>query len=37
MERVTVQNRFWDEKMYFYPVPDAERFKNPGLVQNDGW
>ena len=37
VERVTVQNRFWDEKMNFYPIPDAERFKNPGLVQNEGW
>ena len=37
LERVTVQTRNWDEKMNFYPVPDAERFKNPDLAQNEGW
>ena len=37
LERVTVQTRIWDEKMNFYPVPDAERFKNPDLAQNEGW
>jgi len=27
----------WDDKMYFYPIPDAERRKNPNLTQNPGW
>ena len=37
LERVTVQKRIWDEKMNFYPIPDAERFKNHKLAQNQGW
>lgn len=27
----------WDDKMYFYPIPDTERRKNPNLTQNPGW
>lgn len=27
----------WDDKMYFYPIPDSERRKNPNLTQNPGW
>ncbi len=27
----------WDDKMYFFPIPDSERRKNPNLVQNAGW
>ncbi len=37
VERVTAQKRYWDPKMNFYPIPDSERFKNPNLVQNEGW
>ena len=37
VERVTVQKRHWEPKMNFYPIPDAERFKNPDLPQNEGW
>ena len=29
-------HRFWD-RMNFYPIADAELFKNHNLVQNDGW
>ena len=27
----------WDDKMYFYPIPDTERRKNTNLTQNPGW
>ena len=27
----------WDDKMYFYPIPDSEIRKNPNLKQNPGW
>lgn len=27
----------WDDKMYFYPIPDSEIRKNPNLRQNPGW
>ncbi|NMA73102.1 MAG: RagB/SusD family nutrient uptake outer membrane protein [Bacteroidales bacterium] len=27
----------WEDKMYFYPIPDAEIRKNPNLTQNPGW
>lgn len=30
-------NRIWDDKMYFYPIPQTEIFKNKKLVQNAGW
>ena len=36
-ERKVVQERLWDDKMYFYPVPNTELFKNKNLVQNTGW
>lgn len=26
-----------DDRMNFYPIADAELFKNHNLVQNDGW
>ena len=26
----------WDDKMYFYPIPDSEIRKNPNLKQNPG-
>lgn len=29
--------RIWDDKMYFYPIPQTEIFKNPNLKQNPGW
>ena len=34
--RVTV-NRQWDDKMYFFPIPQSEKAKNPNLTQNPGW
>lgn len=32
-----VVNRVWDEKMYFFPIPQTEIMKNPNLTQNPGW
>ncbi len=36
LTRTTV-NRTWDDKYYFYPIPQSELKKNPNLTQNDGW
>ena len=36
LTRTTV-NRQWDDKYYFYPIPQSELKKNPNLTQNDGW
>lgn len=33
----TTKNLVWDDKMYFFPIPDSERRKNPNLSQNEGW
>ena len=30
-------DRIWNDKMYFYPIPQSEIYKNPKLVQNPGW
>lgn len=35
-ERV-IKNRMWDDKMYFFPIPDSEVRKNSNLIQNVGW
>lgn len=35
-ERV-VKSRYWDDKMYLFPIPDTERRRNPNLEQNPGW
>lgn len=29
--------RSWEERMYFYPIPQSEIFKNNNLKQNTGW
>ncbi|MDR1763860.1 MAG: RagB/SusD family nutrient uptake outer membrane protein [Dysgonamonadaceae bacterium] len=29
--------RVWDDKMYFYPIPQSEMDKNKNLTQNPGW
>lgn len=29
--------RQWDDKFYFYPIPQSELKKNPNLTQNPGW
>lgn len=33
----SVVNRQWDNKYYFYPIPQTEITKNPNLTQNKGW
>lgn len=30
-------SRDWDDKMYFFPVPQSDIMKNPNLTQNTGW
>ena len=32
-----LENRVWDERMNFYPIPQSEIFKNAKLTQNPGW
>jgi len=29
--------RAWDDKMYYYPIPEADRLMNTNLMQNPGW
>jgi hypothetical protein len=29
--------REWEEKNYYYPIPEPDRTANPKLVQNPGW
>ena len=36
LSRSTV-TRQWDDKFYFYPIPQTELKKNPNLTQNTGW
>jgi hypothetical protein len=36
LTRSTV-TRQWDDKYYFYPIPQSELKKNPKLGQNQGW
>ncbi len=36
-KREIIQNRKWEDKMYFYPLTDTERHKNTDLEQNPGW
>ncbi len=36
LSRTTVTRR-WDDKYYFYPIPQTELKKNPHLGQNPGW
>jgi len=34
----TLENRVWNDKMYYYPIPQAEIIKSNGVVvQNKGW
>lgn len=35
--RRTTKSLVWNDKMYFFPIPDAEIRKNPNLTQNPGW
>jgi hypothetical protein len=36
-EKVLVDDRIWDEKMYLYPIPYSETTINANLGQNPGW
>ncbi len=29
--------RKWDDKKYYYPIPETDRTANPTLNQNPGW
>jgi len=33
----TIENRYWDPKLYRMPIPQVELFANPKLQQNPGW
>ncbi len=33
----STETRKWDDKYYFYPIPQTELKKNTNLVQNPGW
>lgn len=36
--KTVYENRVWNERMYLYPIPQNELFKNPNLnPQNAGW
>ena len=37
MDNKFVEERFWDNKMYLFPVPQEAMDNNPNLVQNPGW
>jgi len=32
-----IKERNWEDKMYFFPIPDSERRINANLYQNEGW
>ena len=36
-EYTTTSDRIWNDKMYFYPIPQGELYKNAKLKQNPGW
>lgn len=36
-QKELIQTRTWDDKMYFYPIPQSEIFINVNLKQNEGW
>lgn len=35
--RKLVEQRVWDDRMYFYPIPATEKYINDKLTQNPGW
>lgn len=37
MEHKFVEERFWEDKMYLFPIPQEAIDNNPNLLQNDGW
>ena len=36
-EKVVVENRVFSDKMYFFPIPEADVLRNPKMIQNYGW
>ncbi|MDT0678335.1 RagB/SusD family nutrient uptake outer membrane protein [Autumnicola musiva] len=36
-QRKLVEIRVWDDRMYFYPIPQNEVYLNENLQQNPGW
>lgn len=34
---IKIQERVWEDKMYLYPIPIKEIYKNPNLGQNPEW
>ena len=34
---LTTVPRKWEDKKYYYPIPDSHMLTNPKLVQNPGW
>ena len=37
-QRILYKNRTWNQRMYLYPIPQNELFKNKNLnPQNTGW
>lgn len=37
-QKTLYESRVWNERMYFYPIPQNELFTNPNLLpQNSGW
>lgn len=37
LEKKLVQSRYWNDKMYYYPISEQELHKNLNLIQNEGW
>ena len=35
--RFLLETRTVTDKLYFYPISNTEKFKNPSLGQNPGW
>ena len=35
--KTKIQDRVWEDRMYLYPIPQDEIYKNPDLGQNEGW
>ncbi|MDR1883558.1 MAG: RagB/SusD family nutrient uptake outer membrane protein [Prevotella sp.] len=36
-ESFVLEERVWDDKMYFFPIPQTEIDKNPKMTQNERW
>ena len=36
-EKVLLEERNWEDKMYLYPIPLSEQILNNNLGQNPGW